>query len=269
MQNSNNPTFAGLLRSAVDEPGTLSTAYQQFHSYSLGNQLLVMAQCHQRNLALGPMATYPRWKELGRHVRKGEKALTLCMPITPKRRNDPDADTDGADSSSAAFVRFVYRSRWFVLSQTEGEELPEPSIPTWDADQALSTLGVDEVAFEAADGNTMGYARERSIAINPLNPLPHKTRFHELAHVLLGHTAEGQQSDGEVTARNLRECEAESVALLCCAALDLPGREESRGYIQMWWGEGHEIPERSAQQVLKVADAILKAGAIAEGEVSR
>ena len=30
MQNSNNPTFAGLLRSAVDEPGTLSSAYQQF-----------------------------------------------------------------------------------------------------------------------------------------------------------------------------------------------------------------------------------------------
>ena len=106
----------------------------------------------------------------------------------------------------------------------------------------------------------MGYARECSIAINPLNPLPHKTRFHELAHVLLGHTAEGQQSDGEVTPRNLRECEAEAVALLCCAALNLPGRDESRGYIQMWWGQGHEIPERSAQHVLKVADQTLKAG---------
>ena len=114
----------------------------------------------------------------------------------------------------------------------------------------------------------MGYARERSIALNPLNPLPHKTRFHELAHVLLGHTAEGQQSDGEVTPRNLRECEAESVALLCCAVLDLPGLEESRGYIQKWWGQGHEIPERSAQQVLRTADAILKAGAVGP-EVSR
>ncbi len=86
--------------------------------------------------------------------------------------------------------------------------------------------------------------------------------------MLLGHTAEGQQSDGEVTPRSLRECEAESVALLCCAALELPGRDEARGYIQHWWGEGREIPERSAQQILKVADQILKAGA--EGaEVSR
>ena len=157
MRSINSPTFAELLRSAVEEPGTLSTAYQQFHNYSLGNQLLAMFQCHQRGLRPGPMATFPRWQELGRNVRKGEKALTLCMPITLKRRQDTnDADTDGADSSSATFTRFVYRSRWFVLSQTEGEELPEPSIPTWDADQALSTLGVDEVAFEATDCTAPG-----------------------------------------------------------------------------------------------------------------
>ena len=35
----------------------------------------------------------------------------------------------------------------------------------------------------------MGFARERLIAVNRVNPLPHKTRFQELAHVLLGHTA--------------------------------------------------------------------------------
>ena len=94
----------------------------------------------------------------------------------------------------------------------------------------------------------------------------HKTTFHELAHVLLGHTAEGEQADSEITPRNLRECEAEAVALLCCAALDLPGVECSRGYIQSWWGPGNTIPERSAQRILKVADQILKAGSTqAEG----
>ena len=35
---------------------------------------------------------------------------------------------------------------------------------------------------------------------------------------------------------------------------------ECRGYIQNWWGQGHEIPERSAQRILKTADQILKAG---------
>ena len=101
-----------------------------------------------------------------------------------------------------------------------------------------------------------------AIAISPLNPLPHKTTFHECAHVLLGHTTEGAQHDGEQTPRNLRECEAEAVALLCCAALDLPGVDCARGYIQNWWGAGNPIPERSAQKILKVADQILKAGTV-------
>ena len=249
MRSITNPTFAGLLRTAVAEPGTLSSAYQQFHSYSLGNQLLAMFQCKERGLRPGPMATFPKWKELGRHVRKGEKALTLCMPLTLKRKAQSTDDAEPADSADdeiATFVRFVYRARWFVLAQTEGEALPEPSVPSWDAERALKALDVAEIPFDHTDGNTLGYARERAIAINPLNPLPHKTRFHELAHVLLGHTAGGQQADGPVTPRNLRECEAESVALLCCAALQLPGLDESRGYIQRWWGQGNAIPERSA-----------------------
>ena len=246
--------FAELLQSAVHEPGTLSQAYRQFHTYSLGNQLVALFQCHEREIRPGPMATFPRWKELGRHVRKGEKALTLCMPVTVKRQ------ADEADEPDDVFTRFIYKPRWFVLSQTDGDPLPEPEIPAWDTDHALAALDVQEIQFEHTDGNCLGFARERSIAINPVNPMPHKTRFHELAHVLLGHTAEGQQADSEITPRTLRECEAESVALLCCAALDLPGVAECRGYIQNWWGQGHEIPERSAQRILKAADQILKAG---------
>ena len=255
--------FAELLQSAVHEPGILSQAYRQFHNYSLGNQLLALFQCHEREIPPGPMATFPRWKELGRHVRKGQKAITLCMPITVKRKAEttkPDTDETGTDEPRDVITRFVYKPRWFVLSQTEGQELPEPEIPTWDRDTALEQLNVREIPFEHTDGNCLGFARERSIAINPVNPLPHKTRFHELAHVLLGHTTGGQQADSDLTPRTLRECEAESVALLCCAALDLPGVSECRGYVQHWWGQGHEIPERSAQRILKTADQILKAG---------
>jgi hypothetical protein len=100
--------------------------------------------------------------------------------------------------------------------------------------------------------------------------MPHKTRFHELAHVLLGHTIEGIQAHSEITPRNLRECEAEAVALVCLAALDLPGADQCRGYIQTWWGSGNPIPERSAQRILKAADQILKAGSdqTAAGEVA-
>ena len=256
--------FAELVQKAVTEPGLLSRAYSQFHSYSLGNQLLAMVQCHERAIEPGPMATYPRWKELGRQVRKGQKALTLCMPITIKKKDE----TRDHDADVAVFTRFVYKARWFVLSQTDGDPIPAPETPAWDGDRALEILGVEEVPFDRVDGNCLGFARDRSIAINPVNPLPHKTRFHELAHVLLGHTSEGEQADSDLTPRNLRECEAESVSLLCCEALGLPGAQESRGYIQAWWGQGHEIPERSAQRIVKVADQILKAGTVEPDEVS-
>ena len=68
------------------------------------------------------------------------------------------------------------------------------------------------------------------------------TSFHELAHVLLGHTTEGEQNEGELTPRNLRECEAEAVAMLCCAALGLPGVEFSRGYIQAGGARATRFP---------------------------
>ena len=260
MTGPTTTAFSDLLRKAVTEPGIISEAYRQFHQYSVGNQLLAWQQCTERGIRPGPLATYPRWQEFGRHVKKGEKALTLCMPLTVKKTRTQEDGTEEVD----AFTRFVYRPHWFVLAQTEGAEVPPTPIPPWDAGRALQTLGIDEIPFDLTDGNCLGFARGRSIAISLLTPLPHKTRFHELAHVLLGHTAEHQQSDGEVTPRNLRECEAEAVALVCCAALDLPGVEDSRGYIQSWWGAGNPIPERSAQRVLKVADQILKAGADTE-----
>ena len=251
-------SFADLLGSAVTEPGTISTAYQQFHNYSLGNQLLAWGQCQERGIPAGPMATFPKWRELGRHVRKGEKAITLCQPVTVKRPADADDDTIEAE----VITRFVYKPRWFVFSQTDGADVQPASMPPWDRARALAALHVAEVPFDATDGNVLGFARGRAIAVSPINPMPHKTTFHELAHVLLGHTTEGEQADGEHTPRNLRECEAEAVALLCCAALDLPGVEHCRGYIQSWWGQGNPIPERSAQRVLKAADQILKAGTV-------
>ena len=258
-------SFADLLTSAVNDPGTISKAYSQFHNYSLGNQLLALAQCIERGLQPGPLATFQRWKELGRHVKRGEKALTLCRPVTVKKTTPAD---DGSEEVTAA-TWFVYKNQWFTLAQTEGQPLNEQPIPAWDKQRALVTLQVSETPFESLSGNVMGYARGREVAISPLNPLPAKTRFHELAHVVLGHTAEGEQSDGELTPRNLRECEAEAVALLCCAALDLPGVEHCRGYIQSWWGAGNPIPERSAQRILKAADQILKAGTDIDSEAAQ
>jgi hypothetical protein len=70
------------------------------------------------------------------------------------------------------FTRFIYKPHWFVLAQTDGAEIQSAPTPTWDAARALSALDVVEVPFDATNGNVLGFARERSIAINPVNPMP-------------------------------------------------------------------------------------------------
>jgi len=97
-------SLARLLEEAVTEPGIISTAYRTFHTCSFGNQLLALSQCFARGIQPGPIATFQRWKELGRHVRLGEKAITLCRPVTVKRTTNGD---NGTDETHAA-TWFVY-----------------------------------------------------------------------------------------------------------------------------------------------------------------
>ena len=73
--------------------------------------------------------------------------------------------------------------------------------------------------------------------------------------------------DGEQTPRNLREVEAESVALICCESLGLSGAEFCRGYLQSWLS-GEVISEKSAQKIFHAADQILRAGQAAEASAS-
>ncbi len=249
--NRNEIKWQELLEEAVNKPGSILSAYSNFHHYSMGNCILALMQCQLRGIEPGPISTYNKWKELGRYVKRGEKALTLCMPLTVKKKSESDEDEPEHRTI------FVYRNRWFVLSQTEGDDFrPEP-IPGWSKERALSELGITEEPFTHTDGNAQGYATKGAISINPMAELPHKTTFHELAHNVLNHVAEGEMSDGEHLSRNLREAEAESVALLCCEALSLDGAEFCRGYIQNWL-KGADIPERSAQRIFSAADKILK-----------
>jgi hypothetical protein len=180
------------------------------------------------------------------------------MPVTCKR-TVTEQEPDGNDiETEVAFKRFVFRRNWFMLAQTDGEPYQAPAIPAWDRTLALRTLAVEEIGFEHLSGNVQGYARQRQIAINPLAQMPAKTTFHELAHIELGHTSEAIH-DSEALPRNLKEAEAEAVALLCLESLGMDGAEYCRGYIQSWLA-GAEIPERSAQRIFSVADKILKAG---------
>lgn len=245
-------SFKQVLEQAVKEPGKIMQAYSAFHSYSFGNVLLAWAQCEFRGIPMGPIATYKAWQAKGRQVIKGQKAIALCMPITIKKTDDADPD------KTECFTRFTFKNNWFTLAQTEGPEIEQClSTPEWNQDLALKTLNIQMIPFDHGNGNVQGFARERSVAINPMAQLPMKTLFHEIAHIILGHT--GDLNHAEQLPRNLKEVEAESVAMLCLSALNMPGVEFCRGYIQNWI-DSKEIPEKSAQKIMAAADKILKAG---------
>jgi antirestriction protein ArdC len=257
-------TWAELLQSAVHTPGKLLAAYAAFHNYSFGNALLALEQCINRKIEPGPLNSYKGWLTLKRQVRKGEKGLCLCMPVTYKKRvagkAAPETTEETEENQEEMRQLFVFRNYWFVLAQTEGETPYDHPIPSFDIDSALQSLNIARTPFDEINGNVQGFARQREIAVSPIAALPLKTTLHEIAHVVLGHTTSQKLVDLEHTDRNIREVEAESVALICCESLGLPGAEAARGYIQHWLHGEKEIPNQSAVRIFSAAQTILKAG---------
>src|SRR6266542_6747798 len=105
----------------------------RFHTYSLGNQLLIALQDPDATRVAG----YEAWKALGRQVRKGERGIAILAPMTFTRRTTNATGADGqaiantAESGSAqgdqgevqTFTRFKV-VHVFDIDQTDGQPLP-------------------------------------------------------------------------------------------------------------------------------------------------
>ena len=168
MQPITDPTAAqqlspaALLESAIREPGRIHEGYFAFWEYSLGNQLLAVGQCTSRGITPGPLATFRRWIERGRHVRKGEKAIVLCQPVTLKRMVEKTGQPE-----EVAFTKFIHKASWFVLGQTEGEPFSPAPLPRWDRTRALQVLAITETPFDLMNGNVWGYCAGATSLFRP------------------------------------------------------------------------------------------------------
>jgi len=115
------------LRSMLSEEGwrhLLDLRAQPAHRYSLGNIAWLVSQAERRNMSLSQVRGFRAWEAVGRHVRKGEKALRVLAPITVKVEPKPDTEAQAADTEPK--VRIVgWRSvAVFDVSQTDGPPLP-------------------------------------------------------------------------------------------------------------------------------------------------
>jgi antirestriction protein ArdC len=238
------------VQEALTEPGRIAAAYSAFWNYSLGNQILAMMQLGKAE----PISTFPGWKRNGRSVMKGQKAITLLMPVTRKV-------TDEKTGEEAHKTFFIGKPNWFGLSQTEGAEYVLENPPGFDLSHALAKLEITQTPFSMVNGNCQGYAlpMERKIAVSPIAFNPNKTTFHEAGHVLL-HGDQSKLIDDEQIDKGAREVEAELTAYLVSASLGITeGLEYSRGYLQHWLGQTGEDKVRFPA-VFRAVDELLKAG---------
>ena len=241
--------YSQILSGALSNDTMINQAYTAFHRFSFNNQMLAASQLAARGLPISPIASYSAWKEKGRQVNKGEKAIALFMPVTIKDKDTEDVKTI-----------YILKNNWFSLNQTSGDDFAAEDISAqWNKAEAMKNLNITEEPFEHIDGNCMGYAYDRTIAINPLNQLKHKTRFHEIAHIVLGHTSDATLTDSATQTKNIIEVEAESVAFILTSIFKMRGKEESRGYIQSWL-KTETIPSENAKRIFAAVDKILTAG---------
>lgn len=251
-----------LMDEALTAPGNLGTTYSRFHNYSFINEMLFFMQgLHE------PVASRSTWRALGRTLINGHKPKKVIVPVLvnePAPKPDPETPEERKERI-ARLIGFKLVHAVYALSDTEGDELPEVQTLGWDLQTALTKFGIKEVPFEHTSGNTQGYSHHLEYAINPIAVYPFKTRFHEIAHILLGHTLDHHYEEYQ-THRGVMEFQAEATAYLVMNELELMDDETAsgmRGYIRHWLGEEQQPPDQAIRQVFTVADRILRAGRVA------
>jgi len=286
--------LAGLHRTLTEQVAALATGpawrrwldvAARFHTYSLNNTLLLLAQKPDATSVAG----YTTWQQLGRQVTKGEQGLMILAPVT--RRADP-ADPPAAaagttptpapepvgvdpGAGSRRVVGFRPAYVWDV-SQTTGEPLPTPPAPRLLAGQAPPGLWdalaglVTERGFTVARGDCGGangltdYAsRTVRVRADVDDAQAVKTLAHELAHVLL-HDPGDFPAGGTAGCRGSREVEAESVAYLIAADAGLDTADYTFAYVAGWAADTGDVDaalRASAARVLATAHQVLEATA--------
>jgi hypothetical protein len=260
--------WSQLMEEALTAPGNLGQTYSRFHDYSIINEMLFFMQGLNE-----PVASRSTWRGMGRTLVRGAKASKVIVPVlinepAPQSEHSETETSEEKKERVARLIGFKLVHGVFPLSMTEGKDLPVVPTPGWDLQQALDKYGIKEVPFGSTNGNLQGASRGLEYMINPLAVNATKTRFHEIAHIVLGHTLPHHYEEYQAH-RGIQEFQAEAVSYLVMNELHVMDNETantSRGYIRHWLKD-EQPPEQAIRQVFTVADRILRAGRIDTGQV--
>ncbi len=223
----------------------------RFHSYSMGNCMLIAMQCPEATQVAG----FKAWQQLGRQVRKGERGIHIMAPMSIKDRDDSGEETGE--------VRTFFRTvSVFDVAQTDGEPLPEaPREPITGDSHAhyldplkdlARSMGVAVYEY-APTSEAQGFydAKGKRIVISTeLAPNGKvRTLVHELAHAHGITYKDYSRGEAEVI--------VETAATIVCGSLGLDTSGESIPYIAGWGEDGDlEAIKRHAETVDAIARTI-------------
>jgi len=248
----------------------------KFHSYSLGNLVLIALQAPQATRVAG----FRSWQSVGRQVRKGERGIAILAPCTyrPKTADqaepaapagpEPATSSGGAvpDAGGKQQVRGFRVVHVFALHQTEGAPLPEvaPTLLVGQAPAGLWDALTEQVlahgyAVHRGDtGRANGWTDPNSRTVRVSSAVDDaqavKTLIHELAHIEAGHVGD---LPTYATCRGRCEVEAESVAYVVAAAHGLDASGYTFAYVAGWAGGDLTCVRQAAETVTKAARTIL------------
>lgn len=232
------------------------TQMSKLNHYSPRNLQLLLAQKPDATY----LASYNTWKkDFGRQVKKGEKALSVIMPVTYLKKDKEGNVLLDKNGKPETITTFRLQARVFDVSQTEGKDLPqqvtnlkeqltdEQYANLYRAAMTIAKANHLTVRFDKLPKETNGYfnPNQQEIVLQQDNMSKDqivKTFLHELAHAEL-HQA-GQQAE---IAKNLKELQAESTAFVVASYYGLDTENYTFSYLASWSDDKKTLADLEAQ----------------------
>lgn len=259
----------------------------RFHTYSVNNTILI----HMQMPSATHVAGYNKWKnQFGRHVKQGEKGLTIIAPTPFKRKIeemklDPETKAPVLDNEGNAVIEEreieipLFRPvKVFDVSQTEGAPLPSlvadltGNVQHYEAFmEALRRTSPMPISMEPLRPGLDGLCNYNRQVISIREDMSQVqtvcASVHEITHATLHdkeHTrltaAAGDEAKEPPKPKdnNTMEVEAESVSYTVCQYYGIETGANSLGYIATW-SKDRSLPELKASldTIVKTANALI------------
>ena len=258
----------------------------RFHSYSFNNTMLI----HMQRPDATHVAGFNRWKnQFGRHVKKGERGITIIAPTPYKKKieeikRDPDTKAPILDNNGQAVLEEkeveipLFRPvKVFDVSQTEGRPLPTlasdltGNVQHYEAFmEALRRTSPVPIQFKPLQQGLDGFLNMNDQTITLREGMSQVqtvcAAIHEMTHAVLHNktkeqkppAGEGEKEPPKPKDKNTIEIEAESVSYAVCAFWGIETGENSFGYIAAW-SRDKTLPELKAslETISKTAGTLI------------